>query len=221
MDSQKLYLGLDPSLNGYGMVVLDGAGKLVDYKLIHSGHKLTKKLMKDVAEDEHLEKIDLDECKKSSLIDAHRLTAFEVFISEVYEEYPNICGVAIEGYSHGSVGRVFQLGEIGGITRVAAYKRGITFIEVPPTTLKKFATGKGNADKIQIAFAMNKGYGIDFSGYTKSDNLFDAYALARFAYLFFALEDMNQDDIDLISKSELDSVNKYITDHFSTEANEI
>jgi Holliday junction resolvasome RuvABC endonuclease subunit len=56
--------------------------------------------------------------------------------------------VAIEGYSFGSKGRaVFNIGELGGVVRLMLFREGIPFVEVPPSNIKMYATGKGNANK--------------------------------------------------------------------------
>lgn len=54
--------------------------------------------------------------------------------------------VVLEGYSFGSKGRAtFSLGELGGVVRLALHRAGIPYVDVAPQTLKKYATGKGNA----------------------------------------------------------------------------
>ena len=55
--------------------------------------------------------------------------------------------VMIEDYSFGSKGKVFNLAENCGILKYMLYKAGYRFFTVPPTVVKKFATGKGNATK--------------------------------------------------------------------------
>lgn len=55
--------------------------------------------------------------------------------------------VFIEGYSMGSKGSVFNIAENTGILKYEMYKNKIKWTEVPPTVVKKFATGKGNGDK--------------------------------------------------------------------------
>lgn len=55
--------------------------------------------------------------------------------------------ILIEGYSFGSTGRVFNIAENCGILKYMLYKNGYKFFTVPPTVVKKFATGKGNATK--------------------------------------------------------------------------
>jgi crossover junction endodeoxyribonuclease RuvC len=60
------------------------------------------------------------------------------------------------------------------IRRIHAY--GVPVVEVPPTTVKKFATGKGNADKVAVSVAMSRLWpDVDAA----SDNEWDALALAH------------------------------------------
>jgi len=53
----------------------------------------------------------------------------------------------IEDYSFGSKGRVFNLAENCGLLKHKLYTGGYKFSTVAPTVIKKFATGKGNANK--------------------------------------------------------------------------
>lgn len=55
--------------------------------------------------------------------------------------------ILIEDYSFGSQGRVFNLAENCGLLKYFLYRDGYRFFTVPPTVIKKYATGKGNADK--------------------------------------------------------------------------
>jgi Holliday junction resolvasome RuvABC endonuclease subunit len=52
-----------------------------------------------------------------------------------------------------------------------------TPLQIPPMTLKKYATGKGNAKKQEMLLQMYKRWGVEFN----NDNAADAYALARLA----------------------------------------
>lgn len=54
----------------------------------------------------------------------------------------------IEGYSMGSsLAHSHELGELGGIIRWTLWGKQIPFVDIPPSSLKKYLTGKGNADK--------------------------------------------------------------------------
>lgn len=90
--------------------------------------------------------------------------------------------VVLEGYAYAAKGQaVYQLAELGGIVRYWLYAHRLTTVEITPATLKKFACGKGNANKDQmIAAAIRRFY---FAG--SDNNEADAYLLwcmAREAY---------------------------------------
>ena len=55
--------------------------------------------------------------------------------------------VYLEGYSFGSTGRVFNIAENTAIQKYNLWEELIHFEVITPTTVKKYATGKGNASK--------------------------------------------------------------------------
>lgn len=61
---------------------------------------------------------------------------------------PNL--VILEGYAYGRANQAHQLGELGGIIRLTLRKAFVPYVVVPPSTLKKYATGKGNASKEEV-----------------------------------------------------------------------
>jgi Holliday junction resolvasome RuvABC endonuclease subunit len=86
---------------------------------------------------------------------------------------PTLC--LIEGYSFSSKGAsVVTLGEFGGILRNHIVGIADYTVEIPPTVLKKFITGKGNCGKLEIVTSLSAKYGIEF----KSDNHADSFGLA-------------------------------------------
>lgn len=86
-------------------------------------------------------------------------------------------GIAIEGYSYGSRGTVYEIGELGGVLRLTLFNHGKDYLVVPPTTLKQFTTGKGNAEKQAVAKELFRRYGVDCVGNDETD----AAGLALFA----------------------------------------
>ena len=59
--------------------------------------------------------------------------------------------VGLEGYSYGSTGsRLFEIGENTGLLKHKMWTDGIDFEVYAPTSVKKFACGKGNANKEKI-----------------------------------------------------------------------
>ena len=97
---------------------------------------------------------------------------------EVFTRTFGVDVVVLEGYSYGSKGQaVYQIAELGGIVRYWLYAHGITTVEITPATLKKYATGVGNAGKdAMIAAAIRRFY---FRG--SDNNEADAYLLWCFA----------------------------------------
>jgi len=90
--------------------------------------------------------------------------------------------VVIEGYSFGSQGRsVFQIAELGGILRWKLHRMEVPFVDVPPSTLKKYATGIGNANKdVMIAAAIRR-FGFEGSDNNEAD-AFLMWEMAQHAY---------------------------------------
>ena len=69
--------------------------------------------------------------------------------------------IALEGYSFGSKGKVFHIAENTGVLKYKIHMTGVPVEVVPPTTVKKFATGKGNADKTAMHKSFNTDTGVD------------------------------------------------------------
>jgi len=69
--------------------------------------------------------------------------------------------IALEGYSFGSRGKVFHIAENTGVLKYKIHITGIPLEVVPPSSVKKFATGKGNADKIMMHNSFKSESGID------------------------------------------------------------
>ncbi|MDQ2782217.1 MAG: hypothetical protein M3Y26_06735 [Actinomycetota bacterium] len=86
--------------------------------------------------------------------------------------------VAIEGYAFGRPNQACHLGELGGVVRLELWRADIPYVDIPPATVKKYATGKGNASKGMVLEAASKRSGLDFAG---DDNRADAWWLRALA----------------------------------------
>lgn len=62
-------------------------------------------------------------------------------------QYYDVKKVFLEDYSFGSTGRVFHIAENTGVLKYLLWRNNIDFVTIPPTVIKKIATGKGNANK--------------------------------------------------------------------------
>jgi crossover junction endodeoxyribonuclease RuvC len=86
--------------------------------------------------------------------------------------------ICIEGFSYGSKGKgVSTQYGIGWLIRAELIRNGYTYIDVPPTSVKKFATGKGNTKKDEMVLPIYKKWGFEHA----SDNVRDAFVLAQMA----------------------------------------
>lgn len=73
--------------------------------------------------------------------------------------------VAIEGYSYSSqASRAHAAGELGGIVRHDLWTFYVPYLEVPPASVKTYATGKGNAGKDDVLTAAIRRGGELFTG---------------------------------------------------------
>jgi len=146
-------VGLDPSLTSFGMATL-AAGPLPDITASSSVLKpgSVKPKMDPV--------LRLGWLRRS--VDQY-----------LTENDPSL--VVLEGYSYGSSQAAHQLGELGGVLRTFMYRRW-PYIVVPPSRLKKFVAGKGNAPKDVIRLELWKRFEVE----AKTADEVDAISLAYF-----------------------------------------
>lgn len=58
--------------------------------------------------------------------------------------------IVLEGYSMGAKGLTFNIGEATGIFKSMCYQNGWETSDISPSSIKKFATGKGNSNKFSM-----------------------------------------------------------------------
>lgn len=113
------------------------------------------------------------------------------WVLKIVEEY-NIERVYIEDYAFAAVGKVFHIAENTGILKYRLWKEyGIEAITIPPTVIKKAATGKGNANKEAMQQAFVKETGINLKEYLQltdsqwnpSSDIIDSYYICKFGAL--------------------------------------
>lgn len=93
--------------------------------------------------------------------------------------------IFIEGYAFAARGSAsIALAEFGGILRLKLLSVS-NLVEVNTSSLKKFATGTGNAKKLAVALACQKRWGVTY----ETDDEFDAYVLARIGRCYVGLEE--------------------------------
>lgn len=95
--------------------------------------------------------------------------------------------IALEGYSYNSSGRVNDISEATGLIKNQFYKRGIKYDLIPPTRVKKFAYGKGNATKLQMLEVFKRETNLDLcfelnciEGNSPVSDIIDSYYLCKY-----------------------------------------
>lgn len=108
-----------------------------------------------------------------------------LFVSYMLEY--NVVDVNLEGYAYGAKGRgVFNIAESTGILKYTMMQKNLNINVDQPGSVKKFATGKGNANKAKMVEAFEKDTGLDLLDLFKlprvsgpADDLADAYFLCK------------------------------------------
>ena len=163
---KELYVGIDPSINSTGVTIniWENNSLFTEVFYIIKGNKLTKKEQK-VTEDDDLsaviystyEKIDIKDAGDShelELIKTKNLLNIVNVISHIITVYSKHCDyiyVGMEGLSYGSSVRTRSIYELAGLNYLIRNelmtKHMCKLYILPPTEVKKFATGIGNCSK--------------------------------------------------------------------------
>ncbi|MCA1777754.1 MAG: crossover junction endodeoxyribonuclease RuvC [Loktanella sp.] len=147
-----LSLGLDLSISATGLVVLRGSSSAAP-KLV------VEREVKPPA--------------KATGIERPRRIVEEI-MTYIHAANPDV--VVVEGYSLNmkNASSVVPLVELGGILRLMLMLDRIDWLDPRAGEVKKFATGRGNANKNEIMMNVFKRWGHE----SKTDNTADAYVLA-------------------------------------------
>ena len=149
----SIYVGLDPSLTGFGVAAV-GAG------------------------------VDQTWLIKPKKTGVDRLLEISYTLSDLFADMQRggntIADAAVEDTVRASYASSV-LGELAGVVKTTCNTvlqgQARYPLKVPPSTLKKYATGRGNAKKVEIVLAVYKHWGKEI----RDDNEADAYVLAKIA----------------------------------------
>jgi len=149
---KEYFIGLDLSMTGTGMIIIDNNLNIINQELISSSPS-------DGSNEKRIIKL------KNNIF------------SFLPEDLKMINKIGIEGISYGSKGRsIAEMSALNYFIRISCLENNLSYMEIPPTTLKKFITGKGNSPKDLMLLKTYKKFGVEFD----NNNLCDAYCLARF-----------------------------------------
>lgn len=147
---RRTIIGLDPSLRKFGMCTITGEGAV---HLRHWGTDIEGTLRMRVSRLRRMAVPAVEACKAQKPI----LVLIE--------------GPAFGSKGSGIVERYMARGVL--LEKLEGFPDNI--VEVPPTSLKKFATGKGTGDKAAVVSSLTARYGQSF----EVDDEADAFALAK------------------------------------------
>lgn len=149
--SDKYFVGIDQSFSGTGVVSIKGSDMTTEVARCFKAGKPKEPF--------HVRANDLI-----------------VKLKEVLPKPENTI-VFMEGAAYAAEFNAFILGELSGAIKMFLFQNGYAYDIVQPTTLKKFATGNGRANKAMVIKAVAENWGFK----STNDNICDAYALARMA----------------------------------------
>lgn len=89
--------------------------------------------------------------------------------------------IILESFFTGNMRGTTVIPELRGVIKLAAYQRNIEVIEIAPQTVKKYVTGKGNADKDMVRRNINERYNMSTSSEDEADSI--ASGLAGLDYI--------------------------------------
>lgn len=198
-----VFIGIDPSLNSTGICILkydENGNKIKEYFGITKPNKLTKKEQEsqdkylffdyhiyDKKELKDIEDTHIKEVEKTINYFNNASSTIKI-ITENTDRYDDVY-VVQEGISYGSSIRtksVFDLAGLNYILRLQLarlgkhkFDKGLNAAFIPPTEIKKFATGCGNCKK-EVMINQFKMLYPNFE-LPKIDDICDAYYMALYA----------------------------------------
>jgi Holliday junction resolvasome RuvABC endonuclease subunit len=120
--------------------------------------------------------------------ECERYSAISDWALQIVKDCDLVC---IEDYAFAAKGKVFHIGENTGIFKYLLWKQGVKYSTVPPTQVKKFGTGRGNAKKEDVYAAFKAETRVDLQsvlGTTGAQikspvaDLADAYYICKYGH---------------------------------------
>lgn len=201
MKDTILYVGIDPSINSTGITIARYENNVeveIKFYIIKNG-KLTKR--ESAANDsidnfEYIiyNKIDLTQFKDDNHVFEYYKTKnmvevvntiYDLILNEV-KKYTSAVNVVIEGISYGSSIRTKSVFDLAGLNYMIRYKlitgdiQHLNLSIATPSNIKKYATGKGNANKESI-MTIFKYIFPEMQNIPKLDDIADSYFMAMFS----------------------------------------
>jgi crossover junction endodeoxyribonuclease RuvC len=174
-----IYVGVDQSLTGTGVVIFDEQANLIDQKLIATKPG----------------QVPMDEVNRF-------ITLFNLVHQTISAAAAGrrVC-LLMEDFAYSQPHQMAALGGLGWHFRIMMSRTDWHFGTCSTNTLKKVATGKGIAPKEQVILGVYKRWTFEAS----DNNIADAYTLGRLALTAYAKPSsgtlgVRKDDLEAVSK---------------------
>lgn len=157
-----MFLGLDISLTGTGLTLIDSEYTIIKMELLSVPDKGTERLF-------FLEQKFIDLLQKEDITFA-----------------------CIEGPAYKDTGKIFQIGELTGIFKLNLFKLSIPYIIAAPLQLKKYISGTGKAiTKQLIMLDIYKNFGVEIRDDNLADAYGLSRIAHDFYYMYKLNESLN------------------------------
>lgn len=150
MNDKEYYVGIDPSLSATGLVMINDKGEIVEERLIKT------------YPENYI-------CTEQRLLDIMNSILFLTGVMKLKSVYVEDLPYLSKG------GAIFERAGLLYLITTFLFSNEIEYKLIGATTLKKWAVGKGNADKDMMIEGAIKRYNIKFD----DDNLCDAFFLSQ------------------------------------------
>lgn len=180
---QPLTVGLDLSITGTGIVAITAGG------YVSTARKVGSKVVEGMGD---IERFSLQVEAVMQVIGPRPVDLF-----------------VVENYAFSGNGQITRLAEYAGLVKYTLWsvygvpEKNITFCS--PMTMKKFVTGKGNAEKDQILKAVYQRWGQDFD----SNDVADAFGLAIVGHFSRYSHPVFPERLTPITALEIDALKTY------------
>lgn len=193
----NFYIGIDPSINSTGLTILkyDDQNLLIDeYFFIIKPDKLTRNEKNISIENfqyiiykkEKYKDLDNHLSEYYKTLNMINIAENIINIIKTYTTKEDNIYISMEGISYGSSLKTKSIYDLSGLNYLIRYliikNEHMKLIICPPSEIKKFASGLGNANKDILISSFVMLY-PSFKVISKLDDLVDSYYMAKYAYM--------------------------------------
>ncbi len=196
-------LGVDNSITSPGLVILNTDD---DYNVVSKYFITLSDVKKYEMKDEfgeiiHYKKADFDD-QYNKIVELHHI------IEKRLGDLSSFDYVAFEDYAFGGMGQTFSIAESTSLLKYKFYNAGVPIRLYSVPSIKLYASGKGNADKIKMEDMYEAHSGkinlnflpACFEKKSPKDNIIDAFFIANMLKDELAIRDNKMSEISAINK---------------------